>query len=713
MLFVTNIGQGQNFWEPVSIPQSPWISRSVAVAPNGHVFALSDYYPKELFISTDDGISWYMVNNELDLRLPGIVLDHEGRMFGTTDTTFICSSDEGKTWSNLRDGSFRALTVGFHDELYMVTETWTQGDSLLISNDHGKTWIANAIDTSLHGVSAIAVNVAGDIFAASWPGLFRSTDGGQSWIETDSGIEYPYVKQLLCDKHGEVFAGSLYGGLYFSTDNGGSWSNNPWLEGTYDQVSFIALDSTGRIYAGSGAVWRSVNHGNTWNSIGGDFSPDPITMAISKSGHIFAGSGNGGICLSTNEGNSWSHVSWRANSPFPVTIGPKGEVLMGTSPDGLAISTDVGDSWMHSTIPDASGDGTSIEEGEIAIGLSGKIFVSTYEFVGPVLYESSDVGKSWVLLDPGLPRYGYYPCVFINKGIVYVGVNDIIVLSLDSGANWKKADSIGVNSIAGFASDSEGNIYVGGSYLYSYNYFGRWLSRNSVNIFKSSDSGKTWLQVASNLTNDTTGEISRFGLTIDDSTRTIFVATNEGIYRSINGNGWLRLDSLQGQVGRIIVTSPRHVFAYNSEGVFYSTDDGNSWTAINSGLKGLPSWNMSMAVNASGRLFIATDSGLFRSVKLLSSDKQTNSIPSSGLIRNFPNPFARTTSISFTLPSSSYLSLKLFDATGREISTLVSSYFDQGEHEIKFDRGDLPAGVYFYRLEANGESQTRAMVIEP
>ncbi len=59
----------------------------------------------------------------------------------------------------------------------------------------------------------------------------------------------------------------------------------------------------------------------------------------------------------------------------------------------------------------------------------------------------------------------------------------------------------------------------------------------------------------------------------------------------------------------------------------------------------------------------------------------------------------------------SYITLKLFNPLGSEVAALASGFFDAGEHEITFDRGDLPDGVYFYRLEANGESQTRSFVV--
>jgi hypothetical protein len=81
------------------------------------------------------------------------------------------------------------------------------------------------------------------------------------------------------------------------------------------------------------------------------------------------------------------------------------------------------------------------------------------------------------------------------------------------------------------------------------------------------------------------------------------------------------------------------------------------------------------------------------------------------LAQNSPNPFAQTISISFTLNEPSFITLKLFNPLGSEVAALANRFFDAGEHEITFDRGDLPDGVYFYRLEAGGESQTRSFVV--
>jgi hypothetical protein len=88
------------------------------------------------------------------------------------------------------------------------------------------------------------------------------------------------------------------------------------------------------------------------------------------------------------------------------------------------------------------------------------------------------------------------------------------------------------------------------------------------------------------------------------------------------------------------------------------------------------------------------------------------------LNQNYPNPFNPTTSISFSLPTSSRVSLAVFDISGRKVLDLLSnSPMSTGDHSIKFDAGDLASGVYLYRMEVyaeNGSTQlteTRRMTL--
>ena len=78
---------------------------------------------------------------------------------------------------------------------------------------------------------------------------------------------------------------------------------------------------------------------------------------------------------------------------------------------------------------------------------------------------------------------------------------------------------------------------------------------------------------------------------------------------------------------------------------------------------------------------------------------------------NKPNPVANTATISFSVPKATDVSLKVYDATGRVVSTLVNGKVDAGTHTASWDAKDAPAGVYFYRLNSEDFSETRKMVV--
>ncbi|HNW53231.1 MAG TPA: T9SS type A sorting domain-containing protein, partial [Bacteroidales bacterium] len=90
-----------------------------------------------------------------------------------------------------------------------------------------------------------------------------------------------------------------------------------------------------------------------------------------------------------------------------------------------------------------------------------------------------------------------------------------------------------------------------------------------------------------------------------------------------------------------------------------------------------------------------------------------NNRPLSGKIllnQNYPNPFAESTSINWQLPQAAHVVLKIYDFTGREVQTLVDCEQAMGEHKVDFNAASLPAGVYFYRLQANGIMETKKMI---
>ncbi len=81
------------------------------------------------------------------------------------------------------------------------------------------------------------------------------------------------------------------------------------------------------------------------------------------------------------------------------------------------------------------------------------------------------------------------------------------------------------------------------------------------------------------------------------------------------------------------------------------------------------------------------------------------------LYQNYPNPFNPTTNIRYSLPSNSYVTLKVYDAIGAEVTTLVNGEKPAGVYEVQFDASKLSSGIYFYELKANNRVITRKMIL--
>ena len=89
-----------------------------------------------------------------------------------------------------------------------------------------------------------------------------------------------------------------------------------------------------------------------------------------------------------------------------------------------------------------------------------------------------------------------------------------------------------------------------------------------------------------------------------------------------------------------------------------------------------------------------------------------NSIPVKfSLSQNYPNPFNPSTNIQFDIQRQGLVSLKVYDFLGREIKTLVNESLQAGSYESTFDATELSSGIYFYRLDADGFTETKKMIL--
>ncbi len=80
-------------------------------------------------------------------------------------------------------------------------------------------------------------------------------------------------------------------------------------------------------------------------------------------------------------------------------------------------------------------------------------------------------------------------------------------------------------------------------------------------------------------------------------------------------------------------------------------------------------------------------------------------------VRNYPNPFNPTTTISYTLPSASRVQLAVYDLSGKRIASLVDGRQNAGAYDVQFDASSLPSGTYFYRLATEQQTITGKMLL--
>jgi Secretion system C-terminal sorting domain len=96
----------------------------------------------------------------------------------------------------------------------------------------------------------------------------------------------------------------------------------------------------------------------------------------------------------------------------------------------------------------------------------------------------------------------------------------------------------------------------------------------------------------------------------------------------------------------------------------------------------------------------------------LSDVKSPTGLPDEiSLSQNYPNPFNPTTTIIWTVPTSSKVTLKIHNLLGQEVGTLVDGDMSPGEFRTTWDASGYPAAVYFYRLQVGTSVQTRKLVL--
>lgn len=374
--------------------------------------------------------------------------------------------------------------------------------------------------------------------------------------------------------------------------------------------------------------------------------------------NLFAGTHNGGVFLSTNNGTIWSAVNsdMSAGSIYALTVF-NNNLFASNSNGGIYRSINNGTSW------------TLVKEFSLDTAVLSFAFSDTNFYAGTSgggIFRSNNNGISWNS---------------VNVGLTHPWVSSLTIS--------------GKNLFAG--------TYVPASLRKSS------IENSNSGIYRSTNNGDSWTSVSNGLPPNP--DIS--SLIASDSN--IFAGVFfYGVYRSTdNGTSWIMATNGIGPLVTDLAIYGKTLFAGTYDGVFVSTDNGTNWTAVNTGL---PTNSIVHAIVISGTsLFAGTESIVWRrplaelttSAKILS----TGSVKNFFLDQNYPNPFNPTTTISFSIPSETFVSLIIFDVLGKIVSTLLFEELAEGKYSKTFTAEDLSSGVYFYRLQTNAYSETKKLTL--
>jgi len=313
---------------------------------------------------------------------------------------------------------------------------------------------------------------------------------------------------------------------------------------------------------------------------------------------------------------------------------------------------------------------------------------------------STDNGLTWTKKDSSF-IYNVN-CFTSNNGTIFAGTDNGVFLSTDYGTSWSASNS-GLNNAYYDSiyhhSPSVLSIIAKGTDIFA------WTNTNE--LFHSTDSGKNWNAIKNELLQNI------YGLAVIGND--LFIGSFNGvILSSDNGNNFQAVDtSIINYPIITLITNGTNLFAENNEGIFLSTNKGGNWTNISPQSQVGPHGDAIILGVYDSYLFADSYSFWRRPLSdIITGVNQKNKLPTSfSLQQNFPNPFNPTTTIIYSIPKSCFVSIKVYDILGREVTTIVNENKLAGNYTVQFNAVKLTSGIYFYRMQAGDFVQTKKLIL--
>ena len=389
-----------------------------------------------------------------------------------TGRLVIKSTDLGVTWQviggNLDSISYSTdLEVDPHrpNHLYLTrsVQGYARGRCVSKTTNGGAYWIditpADMTRGFAFGITVSRLDVNTIYLCTFWDGIFRSRDGGITWVRLNQGLYGDMFSRVVEDTiSGMIYLGTFYDGIYRSTDGGDSWERIS--RGIFNaECTDIAVNNRNpdSVYVSTYAGLHFSSDGcQTWRLIDPrpvGFYVVPSCLAIDKFHPevVFVGYsgydslGRGGIMKSTDGGVTW----YSSSAGLPVNCAAVEleavyddtslQYLILAAQRGIFISDRHGDNWVE--LPNQFPVNFLIYSFEVSEVDDDLMFVCLYNSQGvPFGYRSRDGGQTWEPLTnyPSGGRPEDFVCDPVNENVVYVswGLDHGIFKSSDIGQSW-------------------------------------------------------------------------------------------------------------------------------------------------------------------------------------------------------------------------------------------------------------------------------------
>jgi len=277
-----------------------------------------------LYKSIDNGNSWQKIETQFeDFQVFYVFITKEDHIWVGTDYqgALFRSTDDGLTWENKNNGftAFEGWAIGESKDGVLFAGDANVG-RLYRSTDSGENWEFSANIAPL----AFAVDSNNVVYAGSFNGLYISTNNGITWTQNNYLAGY-IIPTVITDNNNNVYCGTGYtypylngNGLFSSKDVGQNWEQ---IGLANKVVLSLGFDSEMNLYAGTleDGLFITTNMGQDWKQCqNGIYKKEVYRLEINKQDDIFIGSegggngwsfyGGGGVFRSTDGGNLFEQV---------------------------------------------------------------------------------------------------------------------------------------------------------------------------------------------------------------------------------------------------------------------------------------------------------------------------------------------------------------------------------------------------------------------